>query len=109
MSTAMFSAREAIVPGSAYDRNRLNGSSPANAAGEAFELKNKIIEFFIFYYQLIGFSYQAQDFLRPHDNLTYIDQRHRAFNTAGLPIPVPMFMPSPVYYDGGQMLNKNSN
>lgn len=40
MSTAMFSAREAIVPGSAYDRNRLNGSSPANAgaAGKDFFL-----------------------------------------------------------------------
>lgn len=88
MSNTMFSAREAIVPGSVYDRNKTAVSA---------------------------FNYQAnQDFMRAHDPLSYIDPRSRAFNGLNMPIPVPMLMPAappppPSFYNtNGQMMNSNA-
>ena len=91
MSTAMYSAREAIVPGSAYDRNRMAGNgTPGNTIPSGATYGN----------------YQAQDFLRPHDTMNSIDQKQRAFNSMNVPIPMPMFMPA--YYDSRQMQNQTN-
>lgn len=70
MNTTMFSAREALIPGSAYDRNKQS----APPAVYPFQANN--------------------DFMRQHDPLSYIDPRGRAFNSMNLPIPVPMLMPA---------------
>ena len=69
MSSTMFSAREAIIPGSIYDRSKSGLPGP--------------------------YTYQATpDFLRGHDPLAYIDPRSRALNGINVPIPVPMLMPA---------------
>ena len=68
MSTTMFSAREALIPGSAYDRSKSLVPGPYT------------------------FSTNP-DFMNPHDPLSYIDPRSRAFNSLNVPIPVPMLMP----------------
>ena len=58
----------------------------------------------------LAYNYQAQDFLRPHDHLTYIDPRQQGFNAINVPIPVPMLMPTgPPYYSNGQVMPTNSN
>lgn len=90
MSTTMFSAREALIPGGIYDRSRLISANSTTA---------------------LPYNYQAQDFLRPHDHLTYIDPRQRAFNAMNAPIPVPLFMPTtgPAYFNGNQMMQNTSN
>ena len=57
-----------------------------------------------------AYNYQQQEFLRPHDHLTYIDPRQQGFNSMNVPIPVPMLMPAgPGYYNNnGQMMPNNS-
>ena len=65
----MFSAREVLIPGSAYDRSKSTVPGP--------------------------YTYTTNtDFMNPHDPLSYIDPRSRAFNSLNVPIPVPMLMPS---------------
>jgi regulator of nonsense transcripts 1 len=72
MSTTMFSAREALIPGSAYDRSKSMVPGP--------------------------FTYTTNaEFINPHDTLSYIDPRSRAYNSLNVPIPVPMLMP-PVHH-----------
>lgn len=90
MSTTMFSAREALVPGSAYDRSKTSAPGP--------------------------FSYNTNaDFVNPHDPLSYIDPRSRAFNSLNVPIPVPMLMPtqpqqqSSFFNSNAQMMGSNGN
>lgn len=56
-----------------------------------------------------AYNYQAQEFLRPHDHLTYIDPRQQGFNAMNVPIPVPMLMPAgSAYYSNGQVMPPNS-
>jgi regulator of nonsense transcripts 1 len=90
MSTTMFSAREALVPGSAYDRSKTSAPGP--------------------------FTYGANpDFANSHDPLSYIDPRSRAFNSLNVPIPVPMLMPTQphqtasFFNSNAQMMNSNGN
>ena len=65
----MFSAREALIPGSAYDRSKSLIPGP--------------------------YTYTTNtEFINPHDTLSYIDPRSRAYNSLNVPIPVPMLMPS---------------
>lgn len=89
MNTTMFSAREAIVPGSIYDRTKLQATGP--------------------------YTYQHNpEFMRTHDPLSYIDPRSRAFNGINAPIPVPMLMPaapppqSNFFNPNGQMMMGNN-
>lgn len=91
MSNTMFSAREALTPGSAYDRNKVTTSVNT------------------------GYNYPANaDFMRAHDPLSYIDPRSRAFNGLNMPIPVPMLMPTAppppasFFNQNGQMNNQNA-
>lgn len=75
MSTTVFDAREAMVPGSVYDRSagQLNG-------GRAWAPLKE--------------SFPEAAFGRHHDPLAYIGpaERAAAANPAGLPVPVGLFM-----------------
>jgi hypothetical protein len=81
MNTTMFSAREAIIPGSVYDRSKIGvPTGPYN-------------------YQQQQQQQQQSDnnyFMRPHDPLGFIDPRSRYYNTmnVNIPVPVPMLMPT---------------
>lgn len=94
MSNTMFSAREALIPGSSYDKNKTQGNVPQGP-----------------------YTYPAgHEFIRSHDPLSYIDPRGGAFNAINVPIPVPMLMPAapppppPSFFNSnGQMMNINSN
>ncbi|XP_071845963.1 regulator of nonsense transcripts 1-like [Apostichopus japonicus] len=70
MTTAMFSAREAMIPGGMYDRSRgmVNGGGPSP--------------------YLSGPG-------RIHDQLSYIQPDQPHFTGVNLPMPVNMFMPPP--------------
>ena len=80
MSTAMFDAREVLIPGSAYDR-----SAP----------------------QTNGLKFDPNSFVR-HDQLGYIGHERgaggggfpaaTAANMAGIPVPVGVFMPPMQHY-----------
>ena len=86
MSTTMFSAREALIPGSAYDRSKSLVPGPYTFTTNT-------------------------DFMNPHDTLSYIDPRSRAYNSLNVPIPVPMLMP-PVHHQLPHAFftnNSNSN
>lgn len=75
MNTTMFSAREVMIPGSAYDRS---GSQPATS--------------------LNGGPFFGRDpFMRAtHDQMGFIPQDRSAYHAAmNLPVPIGMFM-SPV-------------
>ncbi|XP_022108204.1 regulator of nonsense transcripts 1-like [Acanthaster planci] len=68
MTTAMFSAKEAMIPGSIYDRSgMMNGDSSRYVPGPG----------------------------RIHDQMGYIQQGSAQFGGANLPMPVNMFMPPP--------------
>ena len=81
----MFSAREALIPGGAYDRSKSLIPGPYTFSTN-------------------------QDFMNPHDPLSYIDPRSRAFNSLNVPIPVPMLMPSAPHQIPNTFFgNNNSN
>ncbi|XP_064619137.1 regulator of nonsense transcripts 1-like isoform X2 [Lineus longissimus] len=71
MITTMYDAREAMIPGSVYDRGHMNGGGGPN------------------------FN-RADPFVRHHDQLNYIGQnRTMMANNVHLPVPVGMFMTPP--------------
>lgn len=70
MSTAMFDAREVLIPGSAYDRNT---AAPSN-----------------------GLKFDPNSFVR-HDQLGYIGHERNFPAGMNLPVPVGMFMPTPIH------------
>ena len=90
MSTAMFDAREVLIPGSAYDRSA-SSAGAANGGG--------------------GLKFDPNSFVR-HDQLGFIGhERNLAAaaaaagpggvglgNMAGVPVPVNMFMPPPMQH-----------
>ena len=80
----MFSAREALIPGSAYDRSKSLVPGPYT------------------------FSTNP-DFMNPHDPLSYIDPRSRAFNSLNVPIPVPMLMPPAPHHLSHTFFSGNGN
>lgn len=73
MSSSMFSAREVLIPGSAYDRSGAQPQSSLN--GGAF--------------------FGRDSFMRAtHDPMSFIPQDRSAYNAAmHLPVPIGMFMP----------------
>ncbi|XP_054159255.1 regulator of nonsense transcripts 1-like isoform X2 [Oppia nitens] len=80
MSTAMFDAREAMIPGSVYDRSG-NGQHYNNA----MHLNS-------------GANNSHNPYYRPHDQLSYISQDRAHANpslTSALPVPIGMFMNMP--------------
>ncbi|XP_037502678.1 regulator of nonsense transcripts 1 [Rhipicephalus sanguineus] len=80
MSTTVFDAREAMVPGSVYDRSsQLNGGPDWRGTGRGAwaPLKENFTE--------TGFG-------RHHDPLAYIGPAERAAANPGLPVPVGLFM-----------------
>ncbi|XP_035667154.1 regulator of nonsense transcripts 1-like isoform X1 [Branchiostoma floridae] len=66
MSTAMWDAREALIPGGAYDRSGAFNGGP---------------------------GYGSNDYYRPHDQMSMISNEHSQAAGMALPIPVGMFMP----------------
>ena len=69
MSTAMFDAREVLIPGSAYDRS---SNGPTN-----------------------GLKFDPNSFVR-HDHMGYISHERNMQAGLNLPVPVGVFMPNPV-------------
>lgn len=79
MTTSMFDAREAMVPGSVYDRTNMNGQPPNFGT-----FNNRPAA------QRIEHTMPLDMFSRTHDPISYISQdRSQAMN---LPVPVGMFM-----------------
>lgn len=72
MSTAMFDAREVLIPGSAYDRSTQQSN---------------------------GLKFDPNSFVR-HDQLGFIghERGFHAGNVAGIPVPVGVFMPQMPHY-----------
>ena len=68
MSNVMFDAREALIPGSVYDRNHVNGGGG-------------------------GTSFHHHDTFLRHDQMSYIGPDRAYAAGIHLPVPVGMFMP----------------
>lgn len=81
MTTTMIDAREALVPGSVYDRNGHMNGAP-NVGGGQFGA-----------YSRPGGPPALDMFSRTHDPITYISpERAQAALNPNLPVPVGMFM-----------------
>lgn len=95
MSMTMFDAREAIIPGSVYDR-----TSHMNGAG-VYSVQMFVLHWIVKY---ISFDseiscrqgppavYRSEAYSRTHDQITYISPERTQAAVANLPVPMGMFM-----------------